>query len=107
MLIRHNGGGLRLAALGALGFMLVACSNSTGAETSPASGAPPAAVVASSRAADLRTQLDLLLSEHVMIIAKESAAAVNHSDEYSSYTSLLTTNSTDLASVWSRAWMRR
>jgi len=104
MLIRHNGGGLKLAALGALGFVLVACSNSTGAETSPASGAPPAAVVASSRAADLRTQLDLLLSEHVMIIAKESAAAVNHSDEYSSYTALLTTNSTDLASVWSRAF---
>ena len=103
MLIRHNGGGLRLAALGALGFVFLACSNPTGAETSPSTLASPAAV-ASSRAADLRTQLDLLLAEHVMIVAKESAAAVNRSDEYSSYTALLTTNSTDLTSLMSRAF---
>ena len=103
MLIRHNGGGLRLAALGALGFVFLACSNPTGAETSPSTRASPAAV-ASSRAADLRTQLDLLLAEHVMIVAKESAAAVNRSDEYSSYTALLTTNSTDLTSLMSRAF---
>jgi len=101
MLVRHNGGDLRGAALGALGLVLFACTN----PTSPTSaGASPAANFASSRAADLRTQLDLLLAEHVMIVAKESAGAVNHSDEYSSYTALLTINATDLTSLMSRAF---
>jgi hypothetical protein len=59
--------------------------------------------VRSTPAADLRTQLDLLLGEQVMIVAKESAAAANHSDEYASYTALLTTNSIDLAGVMRRA----
>jgi hypothetical protein len=82
-------------------MVLFACTNAT----SPTSaGASPAANLASSRAADLRTQLDLLLAEHVMIVAKESAGAVNHSDEYSSYTALLTINATDLTSLMSRAF---
>jgi len=92
---------LRRAALGALGIVLLACSNSGGADVTP-SGSPSTA--ASNRAADLRTQLDLLLAEHVMIVAKESAAAVNHSDQYSSYTALLTTNSNDLTNLLRRAF---
>jgi len=92
---------LRRAALGALGIVLLACSSSGGAVVTP-SGSPSAA--ASNRAADLRTQLDLLLAEHVMIVAKESAAAVNHSDQYSSYTALLTTNSNDLTNLLGRAF---
>jgi len=39
-----------------------------------------------------------------MIVAKESAAAANHSDEYSSYTALLTTNSKDLTNLLGRAF---
>jgi len=39
-----------------------------------------------------------------MIVAKESAAAVNHSDQYSSYTALLTTNSNDLTNLLGRAF---
>jgi hypothetical protein len=59
--------------------------------------------VRSTPAADLRTQLDLLLGEQVMIVAKESAAAVNHSDEYASYTALLATNTLDIIAVMRRA----
>jgi hypothetical protein len=92
---------LRRAALGALGIVLLACSSSGGADVTPSGSPSPAA---SNRAADLRTQLDLLLAEHVMIVAKESAAAVNHSDEYSSYTALLTTNSKDLTNLLGRAF---
>ena len=39
-----------------------------------------------------------------MIVAKESAAAVNHADEYPAYTSLLATNSNDLTTVFGRAF---
>lgn len=60
--------------------------------------------VSATPAADLRVQLDLLFGEQVMIVAKESAAAVNHSDQYAAYTALLTTNSTDLADVLRRAF---
>jgi hypothetical protein len=48
--------------------------------------------------------MDLLLSEHVMIVAKESAAAVNHSDEYTGYASLLALNSADLSGLIGRAF---
>lgn len=53
---------------------------------------------AESKAADLRTRLDLLLGEHVIAIAKESAAA-GRSDEYSSYLHLLTSNGTELTEL--------
>lgn len=86
----------------ALAVFAAACSMSSGADKTVSSGArtlsPPSAP-AISQAADLRTHIDLLLGEHVMIIAKETAAAANHSDEYASYTALLTTNETDLAEV--------
>jgi hypothetical protein len=52
----------------------------------------------------LRTHLDLLLSEQVMIVAKESAAAVNHSDQYAAYTTLLSANSADLSSTIGHAF---
>lgn len=52
----------------------------------------------------MRTRLDLLLAEHTMIVAKESAAAINHSDEYTAYTALLGVNTTDLAAWFGRAY---
>jgi len=76
-----------------LGAALLSCTNQSASTSSP----PPSA--APTQAADLRVRLDLLLSEHVMIVAKESEAAVNHSDQYASYTSLLATNSGDLSAV--------
>ncbi|HKW07250.1 MAG TPA: hypothetical protein VJS19_06730, partial [Candidatus Dormibacteraeota bacterium] len=60
-----------------IGLLLVACSSQNVPGPSPSPTSP-----AQSLAADLRTRMDLLLSEHVMIVAKETASAVNHSDEY-------------------------
>jgi len=85
-----------------LGILALAC-NPTGGGQTPG-GSSPAASVAGTQAADLRTRLDLLLGEHVMIVAKESAAAVNHSDDYAGYTALLTANSSDLADLMRRAF---
>lgn len=93
---------MRLAVLGAVGVVLLACCNPSAGPVSVASPSS-ASNAASTPAADLRVQLDLLLGEQVMIVAKESAAAVNHSDEYASYTALLTTNSIDLAGLMRRA----
>jgi hypothetical protein len=75
---------------------LVSCSVTATSSPSP-SPQPP------TQAADLRTQLDLLLSEHVMIVAKESAAAMNSSDEYAGYAALLATNEDALVRVVARA----
>lgn len=73
---------------------MVACSEP---QAPSPSTAPPA------QAADLRTQLDLLLTEHVMIVAKESAAAMNSSAEYGAYTALLITNEAALTQLVRRA----
>ena len=81
-----------------LGAALLSCSNQSASTSSPPPSAAPA------QAADLRVRLDLLLGEHVMIVAKESAAAVSHSDEYAAYTSLLATNSGDLSGLIASAF---
>jgi hypothetical protein len=97
--LAHNGGGLRVATLVALAAALLACTNQT---SSPSTQGHVSA--AQTQAADLRTHLDLLFGEHVMIVAKESAAAINHSDEYAPYTSLLAANSSDLSALIGRAF---
>jgi hypothetical protein len=58
---------------------------------------------ADTKASDLRTRLDILLGEHVMVIAKESAAASGNKDEYSAYLTLLS-NATDLADLMRSAF---
>ena len=78
---------------------LVACTN----ENTP-TPSPTPTPQSQSKAADLRVHLDLLLSEQVIIVAKESEAAVNHSDDYSAYTSLLATNSSDISALMTRAF---
>lgn len=90
---------MRLVATLLLAAALAACNLQTTPQPSPSPTSP-----AQSQAADLRTHLDLLFAEQVMIVAKESAAAVNHSDEYSAYTSLLATNSADLVALIARAY---
>ena len=65
----------------------------------PASSPTPRATPADSKAADLRVRLDLLLGEHIMVVAKQAVAAVNHTDEYAGYATLLTTNSTAMVDV--------
>ncbi len=58
-----------------------------------------------SKAADLRVRLDLLLGEHVIVIAKDSlAATANRSDEYAGYATLLTINGNDLSALMSSAF---
>jgi hypothetical protein len=72
-----------------------AASQSTATPTPIASASPIATNSAESKAADFRIRLDLLLGEHVMIIAKQSSATARPA-EYTSYLRLLTTNGADL-----------
>jgi hypothetical protein len=65
----------------------------------PVTSPTPSPTPVDSKAADLRTRLDLLLAEHVMVVAKQAVAASNHSDEYAGYATLLTTNSTALVDL--------
>ena len=64
--------------------------------------ATPAANLGLTQAGDLRTHLDLILGEQVMIVAKETVAAVNHSEDYPAYTALLTANANDLTALMRR-----
>jgi hypothetical protein len=65
----------------------------------PLSSPTPSPTRADSKAGDLRTRLNLLLSEHVMVVAKQAVAASNHNDEYAGYLSLLASNSNALVDV--------
>ncbi|HEX9097565.1 MAG TPA: hypothetical protein VF990_15850 [Candidatus Dormibacteraeota bacterium] len=86
----------------------IACSNPSAGP--PASGArlaspnAPGSTV-DSKAADLRARLDLLLGEHVIVIAKDSlAATANRAEEYAGYATLLTINGNDLSAVMNSAF---
>ncbi len=87
----------------AAGLIVVAALTACNLQSAPPPTPSPTSA-AETPAADLRTHLDLLLGEQVMIVAKESAAAVNHSDEYTAYTALLSTNATDLTALFGRAF---
>jgi hypothetical protein len=86
----------------------IACSNQSSGP--PASGSrlssPSApASTADSKAADLRVRLDLLLGEHVLVIAKDSlAATANRAEEYAGYATLLTINGNNLTAVMNSAF---
>jgi hypothetical protein len=83
-------------------LVLTACAPlGSGAAPSPSSSGSPAPTArpAASKAADLRTQLDLLLGEHTMLVAKQAVAASNHTDEYSGYLTLLASNANSLVGV--------
>jgi hypothetical protein len=88
----------------AAAFAAVTVLSCTMSQQAPAS-APPlsspgqsALNPADSKAADLRTRLDLLLGEHVMMIAKVSSAA-GRTEEFTSYLRMLTSNGGDLTDV--------
>jgi hypothetical protein len=90
-----------IAAATLAALMLISCSTSHGPSASStrlASQSPLALNPADSKAADFRTRLDLLLGEHVMVIAKQSAAT-GRADEYTSYLHLLTANGNDLTEL--------
>jgi hypothetical protein len=104
---------LRIARQRAL-FLIVAlaaiaCSNPSAGQLASGSrlSSPSQAVGAraDSKAADLRARLDLLLGEHVIVIAKDSlAATANRADEYAGYATLLTINGNDLSAVMNSAF---
>ena len=83
-------------------LLLVACTSAGSSSVQspiPLSSPTPSPTPADSKAGDLRTRLDLLLSEHVMVVAKQAVAASNHSDDYAGYATLLSANATALADV--------
>ena len=78
---------------------MVACTTGGSASSSSriATGSlSPAANPADSKAADLRVRLNLLLGEHVMVVAKQAVAASNHTDDYAGYLALLSANGNSL-----------
>jgi hypothetical protein len=91
---------VRVLAIAAL--FIAACGSPTSGATHspiPMSSPSPSPTPADSKAGDLRTRLDLLLAEHVMVIGKQAVAATNHTDEYAGYATLLSTNATALVDV--------
>jgi hypothetical protein len=93
---------LRQGVLAVLAFVLLACD--TGGQASASPTPTPAPNPADTRASDLRTHLDLLLGEQVMLVAKQAVAAINQTDDYQSYTALLATNTADLTELMRRAF---
>src|SRR5215469_7072304 len=88
---------LKSGVLLVVALMLVSCAGT-------AAQSPAAATPTQSPASDLLVRLDLLFSEHAMVVAKESDAAIDHSDDYQQYAALLATNSGDLAAVMTGAF---
>jgi hypothetical protein len=87
--------------------LLAACGPSAvSSNPTPSSTASPSPTErpADSKAANLRTQLDLLLGEQVMVVAKQAVAASNHTDEYAGYLTLLASNTNSLVEVMRSAF---
>jgi len=85
----------------AVGAMLLAGCDSTALLSS---GSPTPSAGAASPAADLRTHLNLLMGEHVFMVAKLSSAANGgRKTEFSSYAGLLATNGSDLTDLMTRS----
>jgi hypothetical protein len=96
---------VRTLAIAAL--LMAACSSPGSSSVHspvPVSSPTPSPTPADSKAADLRVRLDLLLAEHVMVVAKQAVAASNHTDEYAGYATLLTTNSSALVDLLRSAY---
>jgi hypothetical protein len=99
-----------LKAIGILAIsalLMVACTTGGSASSSSRTGGgspSPAAKPADSKAADLRVRLDLLLGEHVILVAKQAVAAANHTDEYPGYLALLSANANSLSDVMRAAF---
>ena len=99
------------AAALATTFFAVACGGSqpsSGASPMNGMSAAPAAAgsgAPTSKAADLRTKLDLLLGEHLILASKATGAALGgRTDEYQAYANLLNQNGTDLGSMIGAAY---
>jgi hypothetical protein len=89
---------VRVLAITSL-FIAACASPPSGSVHSPATVSSPSSNPADSKAGDLRVRLDLLLAEHVMVVAKQAVAAANHTDQYTGYATLLTTNATAMVDL--------
>ena len=92
---------LKLIGSLAVGAMLLVSCTSTALLSS---GSPTPSAGAASPAADLRTHMNLLMGEHVFIVAKLSSAAnAGRKTQFSSYAGLLATNGSDLIDLMTRS----
>lgn len=95
--------GLRLNQLAVVALFLVACS--TGQTV--VSSSSRLTSLADSKAADLRVRLNLLLSEQVMVIAKESESVAFQNQALSSYAHLLDVNAAEISLIVRNAFGNR
>ena len=85
------------------GFSVFACSGSGGGTASSTPTPTPATTV--SKAADLRTKLDLLLGEHLIIASKATGAALGgRAAEFAAYGDALNKNGTDIGALVGAAY---
>lgn len=94
---------MRFNRLAVVALFLVACSTGTTTITSSSR----LTYLGDTKAADLRLRLNLLLSEHVMIIAKESEAAAFETRALIAYARLLDVNGGELALIVRNAFGNR
>jgi hypothetical protein len=96
----------KIVALGvASSFALAACSGSTNTSSSATPTPTTAAIVTDSKAADLRTKLNNLLGEHLILASKATGAALGgRTAEFSAYGTLLNTNGTDIGAMIGAAY---
>jgi len=90
-----------LAVTITVAFATLACG-ATSASTpgTKATIAPSTVAVTDSKAADLRTKLNLLLGEHLMLASKATGAALGgRSDEFAAYGDALNKNGTDIGAM--------
>jgi hypothetical protein len=85
-----------------LGAALIVCATLASCSVLPAP-APSPSPAPPTQASDLRARLDLLLTEHVMVVAKAAAAAVDGSAQFAGYAALLATNQDGLTRLVSAA----
>jgi hypothetical protein len=73
--------------------------------TTSADAGIPAVVAVSSKAADLRVTINLLLGEHLILAAKATGSALSaHDDEFKAYGAALNKNGTDLGELVGTAY---
>ena len=94
-----------LAATVAAAFAVFACGGPSGSTASSTPAPAAAAATTTSKAADLRTKLNLLLGEHLILASKATGAALGgRSDEFAAYGDALNKNGTDLGAMVGAAY---
>ncbi len=84
---------------------LAACGETPATSATPVPSAQASQVTTSSPAGDLRTKLDVLLGEHLMLATKATGAALGgRTAEFHAYADLLNKNGTDLGAMITAAY---